>query len=229
MNFNCELNPSRDTKFLRILFGPKIESNDFSNPFKVVSDKIKVIEDPTKIGNRSDTDDESDTVDTNLIKSAFAQKIHFRLRNEPLPVAADPPVNNSETNALSELTEEMTEVGQITEEEAEITDDNHEAPEEVAEIPAEETVATEEVSPEDVTVTEEAAAVEAPSEDNPSAEAQTAEDKSTEAQPTEAESAEAEEPEEKPSTTEDNKQEEEVSASIEVIEEVPTEGNILNV
>merc|ERR1712235_39044 len=146
--------------------------------FSVVSDKIKVIEDPTKIGNRSDTDDESDTVDTNLIKSAFAQKIHFRLRNEPLPVAADPPVNNSETNALSELTEEMTEVGQITEEEAEITDDNHEAPE-VAEIPAEETVATEEdaateeaivteqneIPTENATPAEYAAPTEAPSED----------------------------------------------------------------
>ena len=183
-----------------------------------MSDKIKVIEDPTKIGNRSDTDDESDTVDTNLIKSAFAQKIHFRLRNEPLPVAADPPVNNSETNALSELTEEMTEVGQITEEEAEITDDNHEAPE-VAEIPAEETVATEEdAATEEVTVTEQnetptenatpaedAAPTEAPSEDTTS--------------PAPPAEAEVEIP-----TTEDNKQEEEVSASIEVIEEVPTEG-----
>ena len=32
-------------------------------------------------------------------------------------------VGISETNALSELTEEMTEIGQITEEEVEITDD----------------------------------------------------------------------------------------------------------
>ena len=62
-------------------------------------------------------------MNTNLIKSAFAQKIHFRLKNEPKEVV----VNNSETNALSELTEEMTEVGQITEEEAEVTDNDNSA------------------------------------------------------------------------------------------------------
>ena len=95
--------------------------------FSVVSDKIKVVEDPVQdVTGSGDTDDEGE-VNTNLIKSAFAQKIHFRLKNEPKEVV----VNNSETNALSELTEEMTEVGQITEEEAEVTDDNSaEAPQE---------------------------------------------------------------------------------------------------
>ena len=96
----------------------------------MVSDKIKVVEDPVQdVGGSGDTDDEGE-INTNLIKSAFAQKIHFRLKNEPKEVV----VNNSETNALSELTEEMTEVGQITEEEAEVTDDNSaEAPQETAE------------------------------------------------------------------------------------------------
>ena len=92
--------------------------------FSVVSDKIKVVEDPLNIGDgtTSDTDDEG-TINTNLIKSAFAQKIHFRLKNEPKTEIQKETTLNSETNALSELTEEVTEGGQITEEEAEITDD----------------------------------------------------------------------------------------------------------
>ena len=106
--------------------------------FSVVSDKIKVVEDPVQDVTTGDTDDETDgEVNTNLIKSAFAQKIHFRLKNEPKEIV----INNSETNALSELTEEMTEVGQITEEEAEVTDDNS------AENPAQETPVDEAAAP----------------------------------------------------------------------------------
>ena len=122
--------------------------------------RSKVVEDPVQDVTTGDTDDEGE-VNTNLIKSAFAQKIHFRLKNEPKEVV----VNNSETNALSELTEEMTEVGQITEEEAEVTDNDNSAetaqettPETVEETP--ETEAATEAAPVDATPTEETPAAE---------------------------------------------------------------------
>ena len=128
--------------------------------------RSKVVEDPVQDVTTGDTDDEGE-VNTNLIKSAFAQKIHFRLKNEPKEVV----VNNSETNALSELTEEMTEVGQITEEEAEVTDNDNSAetaqettPETVEETP--ETEAATEAAPVDATPTEETpAAEEAPAQE----------------------------------------------------------------
>jgi len=176
--------------------------------FSVVSDKIKVIEDPTNIGdgNTSDTDDEG-TIDTNLIKSAFAQKIHFRLRNEPKTEIQKETTLNSETNALSELTEEVTEGGQITEEEAEITDDISQGATDPAEVtspaPTEEQASAE--------VTEEAQSTEAPVE-TPSAEA-----------PVETPQTETEETIE---STPAQIQEEETTASIEIIEEITDKSNL---
>ena len=103
--------------------------------FSVVSDTIKVVEDPvTQIGEEDNSDQAGGA---NLIKSAFAQKIIFRkkgdtveveeveveqatvpeeeVENKNLNINDENINNNSETNACSELTEDMTDVNEITE------------------------------------------------------------------------------------------------------------------
>ena len=97
--------------------------------FSVVSDKIKVVEDPvTQIG-EEDAGDQAGG--ENLIKSAFAQKIIFRKKGDVVDaelveeardevenknLIIDENINNnSETNACSELTEDLTDGNEITE------------------------------------------------------------------------------------------------------------------
>ena len=136
---SCDTNASNDSPHGNI--SCKFAKRDYirhngqillGRTFSVVSDTIKVLENPAEQIGQEDVEVES--AGQNLIKSAYAKRIVFRRKGdaeEPEPTEGsrgDEPENkylrsleenlnnnNSETNACSEVTEDLTENNEMTE------------------------------------------------------------------------------------------------------------------